>query len=263
MAAKITITRVLPVYPHEVFIQWTMENPDNTPYTFKIFRSGSPTGPFEQVSEEEVRDNNFFYMDQPVPQLNLTNRAWYIVQAIPETGPDNAAASAPQTVFHQEDKWRGRIGRKARRDLDIQLRKLNGVKLVALKRKRFGTRCSVCYNPRTKDVVLSSCGKCYGTSFDGGYHDPVTIWAKLDPAVVSQRADNTGLTDSAMFSATMLDYPLMEPEDVLVEMRTNRRFIVRQKIPTESSRITVHQDLQISELSRADAAYAVELDLTE
>ena len=259
---KVTITRVLPVYPHEVFVQWTLENPENAAYTFKVYRSGSPEGPFEQVSDE-IRDNNFFYIDRPVAQLNLTSRAWYLVQAIPETGPDNSATSAAKTAEHDEQKYRGRIGRKARYDLGIQLKRLSGVKVVFLKRKRFGKRCADCYNEQTKDVLLSHCGTCYGTSFDGGYHDPVQGWAKLDPAVVSQRADTTGKTDAAMFGATMLDYPLLEAEDVVVETRTNRRFMVRQKVPTEASRVTVHQDLQVSELSRADVVYTLKLDLVE
>ena len=259
---KVTITRVLPVYPHEVFVQWTLENPENASYTFKVYRSGSPTGPFNQVSDE-IRDNNFFYIDRPVAQLNLTNRAWYLVQAIPETGPDTSATSAAKTAEHTEQKYRGRIGRKARYDLGIQLKRLNGVKCKVLKRKRFGKRCPDCYNERTKDVLQSNCPSCYGTSFEDGYHDPSTTWVKLDPAVVAQRADSTGKTEAAMFGATMLDFPLLEAEDVLVEVRTNRRFIVRQKVPTEASRVAVHQDLQVSELSRADSIYNVKLDLVE
>jgi hypothetical protein len=66
-----------------------------------------------------------------------------------------------------------------------------------------------------------------------------------------------------MFGITMPDYPLMEPEDLIVETRTNRRFVVKQKVSTEHRRVCVHQDLQVSELSRADSAYRLNLTLVE
>jgi hypothetical protein len=260
MEAK--ITRVLPVYPHSTFIQWTLEDPENSSFYFEVLRSGSPSGPFEVVSGV-IPDTSFSFLDSPADHFGLTNHSWYAIKVTPKSGPANAFVSKPVAPGREWTGLKGRLGRKARHDLDILLEKLNGVPLLAIKRRRFGQRCSVCFNPRTKDSVFSSCDNCYSTTFEGGYHTPVKTWGKVDPVVVSQNMDLTGVTETAMFGITMPDYPMMEAEDIVVETRTNRRFVVKQKVSTEHRRVCVHQDLQVSELSRSDAAYQLPLTLVE
>jgi len=260
MQAK--VTRVLPVYPHSVFVQWTIEDPENSSYYFEVLRSGSPSGPFEVVSGI-IPDTTFSFLDSGVSQLGLSSKAWYAIKVTPASGPANSFVSKPVSPGREWEGLKGRLGRKARHDLAVLLEKLNGVPLLAIKRRRFGQRCTVCYNSRTKDSVFSNCDNCYSTSFAGGYHDPVKTWGKVDPVVVNQGMDLTGVTETAMFGITMPDYPMMEPEDLIVETRTNRRFVVKQKVSTEHRRVCVHQDLQVSELSRADAAYRLNLTLVE
>jgi hypothetical protein len=259
---KVKITRVLPVYPHSTFLQWTIEDPEDSSLYFEILRSGSPSGPFEVVSGI-IPDTSFSYLDSPASHLGLSNRSWYAIRATPASGPANSFVSTPVCPGREWTGLKGRLGRKARRDLSVILEKLNGVPLLAIKRRRFGQRCPICYNSRTRDSVFSNCENCFSTTFSGGYHDPVKVWGKMDPVVVNQNFDLSGLTETAVFGITMPDYPLMEPEDMLVEIRTNRRFIVKQKVSTEHRRVCVHQDLQVSELSRADAFYRLNLSLVE
>lgn len=256
------VTQVLPVYPTSTYIQWTIEDPDNTGFTFEVLRSGSPEGPFDTVSER-LPDTVFSYMDTNVAHLGLSTKFWYSVKVTPATGPANAFVAVPRTPGREWHGLKGRLARKIRYDLKVTFEKLNGVPFLAIKRRRFGVRCSVCFNPRTKDALLSNCENCYSTSFEGGYHKPTKIWGKIDPAVVAQRMDSTGVTESSVVGLTTLDFPLLEPEDLIIEIATNRRFVVKQKVMSESRRVLVHQDLQISELSRADTAYKFPVVLVE
>ena len=251
-----TITKVTPIFPARNFVQWTVEDPDNVILQFEVLRSGSPGGPFEIISDI-LLDSVYFYTDTSPHNYGLTTRIWYRVKAIPTSGVPNAVLSDPVSAGALARDTRAKIARKARYDLGVGLQRLNGVEMYVLKRKRFGQRCSTCYNEETKDVVISHCAECYGTSFDGGYHTPLQVWGKFDPAVVHAAFDRSGDTEMAVHGITMQDYPEVEADDVLVERRTNRRFIVQKKVPTEASRIPVHQDLQVSELSRSAVEYAV------
>jgi len=256
---KPTITRVIPLYPQTNFIQWTVEDDTNVLQSFSILRSGSPEGPFETVATG-VSSDSFFYNDPTPNPQGLTTRIWYKIQAIPVTGAINAVLSEAATPSAKRDYYRDRVGRKARRDLSVALSKLSGVRIAILKKKRFGTRCTECYDEVTKESVLSHCSSCYGSTFDGGYHTPYYAWGKIDPASVQELHDRSGASEVAVFGITILDYPLVEIGDVVVENETNRRFVVKRKGSTESSGITVHQDLQVSELSRSSAVYAVNVD---
>ena len=70
-----------------------------------------------------------------------------------------------------------------------------------------------------------------------------------------------GISEMAMLGFVTLDYPMVDQEDILVEMQTNRRFIVKQKMQTQSSGIPVHQDLQLSELARTAIEYSIPVSI--
>lgn len=258
---EVTVTRVTPLYPHDVFVQWTVEDPENALAQFEVLRSGSPGGPFEVISSV-LSDDSFSYTDKGVHLLGLATQVWYRVKATPVTGAVNAVLSPARTAEFSEDPLRGRVARKARYDLGVSLRRLNGVPILILKKKRFGKRCATCYDAPTKSVVLSSCTECYGTSYSGGYHSPIKIYGKLDPVAVQPTMGVAGHSERAIQGLTIADYPLVENEDVVIEVWTNRRFVVKKKLQTESSRVVIHQDLQVSELSRADAAYLIRVELS-
>ena len=259
---KPTITRILPLYPKTNFVQWSIDDPDSIVSSFALLRSGSPTGSFETVVTGLPPDTFFFNDDSPNP-YGLTNRIWYKVQAVPLTGAINSVFSDAYSVSSNKYDAKNKILRKARRDLEVTLSKLSGVRVTILKRKRYGERCPDCFNPQTKDVVTSRCATCYGTSYRDGYHEGFPTWAKIDPASTQEIFDRSGPSEVAMFGITILDYPLVELDDVIVENATNRRFVVKRKASTESRGSVVHQDLQVSELSRAAVEYDIPVDFNK
>ena len=255
------IERVVPVYPEYMHVQWSIEDPNGAAGNIEISRSGSPEGPF-QVIATGLPSDSFFYQDFDVAKGGLSQNHWYRVRVSSRINPDDKVYSTPGSVELRAQPHRFRLARKARRDLYVTLSRLNGSIYILLKKKRFGRRCSTCYNEFTQDVVLSSCGECYGTSFEGGYHDPVSMWGKLDPTVIQQQFGMQGISEMAMLGFVTLDYPLIDLEDILVEMQTNRRFIVKQKVQTQASGIPVHQDLQLSELARTAIEYSIPVSLS-
>ena len=254
------IERVIPVYPEYMHVQWSIQDPNGQAGEVEVSRSGSPQGPFTVVAN--LNSDTFFYQDFDVAKGGLSQNHWYRIRVSSKVNPDTKVFSDPGSVEFRAQPHRFRLARKARRDLYVTLSRLNGSIYILLKKKRFGSRCSTCFNEFTQDVLLSSCGECYGTSFEGGYHDPVSIWGKLDPTVIQQQFGMQGISELAMLGFVTLDYPLVDLEDILVEMQTNRRFIVKQKMQTQSSGIPVHQDLQLSELARTAIEYSIPVSLS-
>ena len=254
------IERVLPVYPEYMHVQWSIDDPNGASGEIEVSRSGSPEGPFTVIANKLPADT-FFFQDFKVAKFGLSQNYWYRIRVSSLLNPDEKVLSEPGTVEFRAQPHRFRLARKARRDLYVTLSRLNGSIYMLLKKKRFGARCSTCFNEVTQDVVLSSCGECYGTSYQAGYHDPVSMWGKLDPTVIQQQFGMQGVGEVAMLGFVTLDYPLINLEDILVEMQTNRRFLVKQKMQTQSSGIPVHQDLQLSELSRTAIEYSIPVSL--
>ena len=256
-----TIERVLPIYPEYMHVQWSIADPNGTVGNIEIARSGSPEGPFQVLAQNLPKDS-FFYQDYEVSKFGLSQNFWYRLRVSSAVKPDEQVLSLPVTVEYKAQPHRFRLARKARRDLYVTFSRLNGSVFLVLKKKRFGPRCTTCYNAFTQDVVVSTCGECYSTGYQGGFHDPVSIWGKIDPTVIQQQFGAQGISELARLGFVTLDYPLIDLEDIIVELQTNRRFKVIQKVQTESSNIVVHQDLQLSELSRAAIEYSIPVDLS-
>ena len=252
---KPEIRQVLPVYPSHVYLQWTVEDKESALGTVHILRSQSQSGPYNVIAE--VDSTEYSYSDHEPNLLGLTRNYWYIIKANSAYSDTEYVLSEPKTAEYELTGHRAKIARKARRDLKVQLERLNGVELIILKLRTFGPRCTKCFNPLTNDIMYSHCTECYGTTYVGGYHDPVRVYGKLDPVVVQESLGASGTNQSAVTGVTIVEYPVVEVNDIIIEARTNRRFKVVQKMQSESSRVLVHQDLQVTEISRAGIEYEV------
>ena len=57
---KLEITRITSLWPRQTFVQWTLRNPPaTTGYTFNVYRSGGPAGPWEKLTNDLV--DVFYY----------------------------------------------------------------------------------------------------------------------------------------------------------------------------------------------------------
>tara|TARA_B100000214_G_scaffold1422_1_gene1087 strand:+ start:3759 stop:4538 length:780 start_codon:yes stop_codon:yes gene_type:complete len=258
---KPIITQVLPVYPKHIYVQWTVEDKESALGSVDILRSQSASGPYNVIAS--LTSSDYSYQDIEPNLLGLSRAYYYIVKANSVYSGSEYVLSEPRTAEYELKGHRAKIARKARRDLKIQLERLNGVPIVILKRRSFGPRCTECYNEVTNDVMFSHCNTCYGTTYLEGYHDPVYTYGKLDPVVVQESVGSSGLNESAMTGLTITEYPVVETNDIVIEARTNRRFKVMRKVSSESSRVLVHQDLQVSEISRAGIEYEIPVRLIE
>lgn len=270
---EIEFTRLLPIYPNKIFFQWNLIRPtENGTYVFDIYRAGSPDGPWYAISLGNI--NIYSYVDvlattatSPAGTavdpnvLALARGIYYRIVVTPPSGSGNRV----EAVSIVEPKLDGRqklLRRKMLRDATQMLRKLNGVEVAVCKRRHWGPRCKKCFDKYTKESVRENCPTCWGTGFDPGYFAPVVTLARRGTAPVTSSISSQGKTDIANAHVTMLDVPRVEEDDVLVFLRDNKRFLVKQVLPTELQTVTIHQKLMVSELSRSSPEYKIPVDTT-
>lgn len=295
---RAVITRILPGYPTKVDLQWDLEAvTESGTFLFDVERSGSTEGPWtaiatgltattytDQLDQEEANvlslARDIYYRIRVVPPSGATNEFYSVVvnldgqaqlevrdpqPAIGYTVSTDAQVEVPPTtgLAPRPDHrgFRRLLRRKIRREEEILFRKLAGIEFFLLKRRHFGVRCTECYDEATREVLETRCGTCYGTSWEGGFFDPVEILGRrLASQVQTDQGPNT--KDDLNFTRIqVLDFPRVDEGDLLVEKYHNRRFLVKQRYFTSLKTIPVHQTLSVSELGRKAVEYDIPLSL--
>lgn len=280
MALGLEITRLLPLFPNSVFLQWDLVSPaESGTYTFQVDRSGSPAGPWTSVlgattgiysCVDAAPTTGVEQPPVPAPAnaapnpqdfnlLSMARALYYRVTVTPPSGSSNAVA----TISEVEPRLSGKqrlLRRKMLRDASMAFKKLNGVEIAVLKRVRWGPRCPKCFDPYTKESVRGACSNCFGTGFFPAYYAPVVTLGRRGTRPSAKQITPQGATEYRPTQATLLDVPKVDPDDILVFLRDNKRFIVKTTIETELQNVGVHQKFEISEIARSSPEYRLVAD---
>jgi len=262
----IEVTRIYPMYPRRVFLQWVMRNPvEGTTYQFQVERSGSAEGPWEALLVTPTQDFYFVDMDYPSNPItgepDLMSMARVVYYRITAQGIlGGTSYSVTKKMEPWLDRRREGIHRKLVRDAMISLQRVVGTEIAALKRKKWGTPCSLCLSSTTHMSTNPYCPECFGTSYSGGYWTPVYGWAQLYTSPISVQSALQGEVEVRQTRIIMANIPQMDKEDLVVFLRSDRRFRVLEVVPTQIHNVDVHQELTASQLSPTSAEYSLNVD---
>lgn len=266
--SKVKIQRTTPLFPNGVFVQWDIESDESGAHYVDVLRAGAPEGPWEPVASQLLDAFNVLDDLQPVAtpvvtreapnQYSLSRQIYYRIDVTPPSG----------TVFQSEvlpvephlDTRTKLLKRKIQRDQAVGYKRLNGVPLIVLKRRRWGERCPVCFDPTTKQALIEHCSTCYGTSFTGGYWTPVLIRGRREAASVQTNASSHGDNDVKIADFNILDYPLVEYQDLIIDIVRGDRYEIQRAHETELKSVPVHQKVTASLLNRGSVEYSVLVD---
>ena len=267
MSFSVEIVKVTPLYPKKVLLQWDLHDPPASgSYTFTIERSGSTAGPWTTVVAGLQNAYNYFddfsklSNEHDINLLSLQRNIYYRITAAPPAG--DAATSEPHGFEPSELSPMARgLRRRLRYEQQTVYRKVNGVKLAISKRRRWGPRCTKCFDPVSKAVLHSHCADCYGTGFEDGYWTSIVMWGRINtPDQIAVQDAPAGVVESAGHVITLLDVPRLQDQDLITELDTNKRYVVRRQLQTELRRYPVHQQVQVSQLSRNSIEYLLAVD---
>lgn len=270
MALSVEITRLLPLFPRGVFLQWDLINPTEVgSYSFSVYRSGSPEGPWETLlaggvdvyNYNDVLPSTSTQDAGAINQLSLVRGIYYRVVVVPPSGTDNQV-EVSSIVEPRLDGPQRLLKRKILRDESLMLKKLNGVEIAVIKRMHWGPRCTKCWDKTTKTVTRANCTTCFGTGFSPGYFTPVITLGRRGTLPAAKQIAPQGVAEYRPTQVTILDAPRVEPDDILVFLKDNRRFLVKSVIQTELKTVGVHQKFEVSELARSSIEYRLVVDPT-
>jgi len=266
---NVKITRTTAIYPTGIFVQWDIDSSESGVHLVDVARSGGPNGPWITVASALPNTYQYYDTNLNLPDVSeglnffsMNHELYYQITVIPPSGIENKFTSPPTAVEAGLDKRMRLIKRKILRDSAIALKAINGIEIVALKRKNWGMRCSKCWDPVTKEGTIEHCDRCYGTTFEGGYWNPVLIRGLKDPAPTSSDMAPEGLSEKRMTQITILDFPQMEPDDLLVDLRNDDRYFVQVVTPREIRSVLVNQSIVASLIARDAVEYTIPIDLT-
>ena len=272
MALGIRIERVTPIYPSKVFLQWSLIDPtESGSYTFTIHRSGSTGGDWEVLLAggqniynyiDDLTEQPLHPDDGKVNLLSLQRQIYYRVTVVPPSGCTNQATAEPHALRPElTQPWLQGLRRRLKHDEVILWKTHNGVPLIILKRRKWGTRCTNCYDPTTKALLEEHCTQCWGTGFVDGYWDPVTTYGRIyPPSNIDVQTTPRSRKEASQHLITLTDVPYLEDQDLIIERDANKRFVVRRQTQTELKRRTVHQQVTASYIEHGAVEYEIPVD---
>jgi hypothetical protein len=273
--ASVEIRRTTALIPNAVFVQWDIVADESGPYLVDIARSQSPSGPWETIvaglrDAYHFLDDAFSFNFPPAPPnsegregtnlFSLARAIYYQITVVPPSGIANAFVSEPTPVEPGLDTRTRLLKRKILRDQAVGYKRLNGIPLIVLKRRRWGERCPECWDPATNQSISEHCLACFGTSYKNGYWAPTLIRGRREAAATETKMTSDGDSDLRLADFNVLDYPLIEYKDIIVDLVRNDRYQVQRVHHTELKSVPVHQKITASMLGRNSIEYRVLVD---
>jgi len=272
---SVEIVRTTALFPSAVFIQWNILAEETGTHLVDVYRSGFPNGPWEQIASS--LPNAYHFVDDkfnlpPEPScdgvpireglnlLSLARGVFYQVTVTPPSGTANAFTSPVVPIEPGLDRRTRLFKRKILRDESTAFRRLNGIPIIILKRRHWGTRCTDCWDPGLREGTMEHCRKCYGTTYEGGYWNPVLVRGRHTPAPVQTQMSAHGEAEVKVVNFIILDFPLVEHKDIIVDLRRNDRYVVQLVTTTELKSVPVHQTISASLVMRNAVEYEVPVD---
>lgn len=270
MALRVVVTRAVMVSVDAVFVQWDIRDAYvSGSYVVDLYRSLSPEGPwalvasgtnmYNAVDRFSVASAGAVPLVKEPNLLSIARNVYYRVLVTPPTGISDQVS----TVVPLEAQLTGRQNnarRKMLRDARVLMVKGNGVPVAVCKRARWGVKCTFCVDIYTGDVLHGECANCYGTGYVPGYMAPVLTYARRSPNAVQSQVAEAGKVDVNIVAITLLDVPKVQDDDMIVFLRDNTRYLVKNAAQTELQTVGIHQDITATELAHSSIEFAFPVD---
>jgi len=249
-------------------ITWTVkstaEDLDN--YTLSIHRSQSQSGPYQRLTNDFLANSAYQYVDTGVNLFSKNREYYYRIRVLnTQTNESLFYGSAPP-----EDVLAGKSPKgafleapldlqalEAIRRNDLVLKEFTGRRVLFLKRKDTGTRCSVCWDAIKRRRTKSDCTSCYDTGIVGGYFSAQeTFCSKASEQVVTRLTPIMELQPADVL-LTFSSFPRIFPRDLIIADDKRYRILGVQR--AEKLWSVTHQVAQVRELSRDQVEYRLDV----
>lgn len=226
---------------------------------FRVYRSNSPEGPYDLLTETPLVDT-FVFVDDQINRRSFWRKFYYKVTATSLSTGRVVESVITRSEVNKGAKKRLLVGLEIARRERLLLNGIgitpgfNGVRCAVFIRRTFGQRCAECFDFILKRDLVEKCTRCYGQHYVGGFFDPIPSAFNFNPSPQIVQIANFGEVQPSEADCWGSNYPLLSPGDMIVEP-TNRRWRVARAHTTEMLRVPIRQILRLTEINRGDVEY--------
>jgi len=250
-------------------ITWTIvnttENLDN--YTLSIHRSMGQSGPYQPITKEFLASSAYQFVDTSVNLFSKNREYYYRIRALNTTTSESLfyGSTDPVEVLKGENPRGAYLESppdiqaiEAIRRNDLLLREYIGRKVLFLKRKDTGTRCTKCWDAVKRRRTQSNCLSCYDTGVTGGYYSAQETYCAKSPESNTSALTPIFELQPGDLVLTFSSFPRVFPRDLVIA--DDKRYRVLGVRKAEKLWSVTHQTVQVRELSKDQVEY--KLDVT-
>jgi len=128
-----------------------------------------------------------------------------------------------------------------------------------LKRKTYGSFCTVCYDETLQRTTQSKCTTCYDTGYVGGYYTRIKTKGQISERPTRSVHQLFGSWEDQDAALYLQADPPVNPKDIVVD-RLSRRWIILNVGAAQKSMGTFAQIIQLRQIEKDDVMYQYYLD---
>lgn len=243
---------VYPSWYKQVAVEWAVP-PSFGRCLFNVYFSPVEDGSFHRLNPTPI--DGTYLMDPSTMEFSKNNHGFYVVEALLQDHGGIALRSDPTTWNTHQRRW------VELRSIEIQRReywllsRFAGIKSYLFRRRSYGERCRVCWDPKLEKVMDDHCPTCLGTSFEGGYFNPAPLYLQYDATPNALVKTYFGNYEPNQMGAWTISMPLIRPDDVIVRTGDWNAYKVDRLTPTELQGNPVRQMMVLNQLAKSDVEY--------
>jgi hypothetical protein len=259
MACRITDIKLYTHYEVQLF--WELPEPkESGAHIFTVERSGSPEGEWEAL---EYDDEIYTYIDTNAARVGLDISIFYRIKVVPPSGASCTFYSdivEVNTILNAEG-IEGKFKQFKDRFTTLTkatLQKIYNLPIQLYKRRWWGQKCTLCYDQDLEIVKIGECEVCFGTSYQKGYWNPITLYSMIDVFNKDEGQTQTDVSDQVSTQITVAGDTPINKQDLIVETRQKRIYGVEKVVYQEVQHLPLLQIALCREISEQSVEYRLD-----
>jgi len=251
----------------EITLVWEFNPTEESLIDYKIFvyRSEAPipgttlTG--LDLIASDVSPTAYSWTDTTLSGLYHHNRSWYYKLLISEIGTSNTSVVPDPPVYNNNEStdytW-VEILRRKRLVMERSDNRYSSTDFYLLKRRTWGTHCTLCWDGTLNRVIEQNCPICFGTGWVSGYFDAISFKGMINSAPKFNEINMFGEWMPSDVLLIMLNFPPLKSKDIVINKITNERWaVVGQPRPLRKKNVILEQRAQLALLQADDPLYEI------
>jgi hypothetical protein len=254
---KILKLEVQQISPSFITLIWNLQSTteDLTDYHLDIYKG--------EIESEVLTDYTLIasgispqisntYYDYSISGMTNKNDTWTYMIQVTHNISGAYTRSNPMAINVQSDY----VARYVIKHRELVFKKLSGQDFLVLKKKTYGTYCTVCFDEELQRTTNSKCPVCYDTRHVGGYYSPQPFKAQMNNnpprhilTTYGDWQDNDGLI-------TMSNTPIISSGDVIID-KFGKRWDVLTVKSTNKALFLIAQQVHVRQFETDNIVYTV------